>query len=292
MGHFDDRIFRVVFEYGGTKENPAPTTSLTFDGGLDIKASGTKYANALQNECRLTISNLKKETRNQLATQLTPYNYDQARKSVSIYAGRESTGLFLLYKGDIIEATISQPPDVTLNIRSMALAWYKLNYVAQAHNISSPLSAIANGIGFSLGTPVDFQATDKSIANYSYSGSAAKQIDKLNEMGVDAYEDNGTLIVKDTGSSLSQVHVLSKDSGMIGTPTLTEYGVRVKMLLAPSITLGGQIDLNSSLNPVLNGKYQICKLGFEIASRDTPFYGIAECSKYPILYGVANVPNA
>ncbi|SUW68948.1 phage protein [Bordetella avium] len=31
--------------------------------GMRIKASGTKFANATQNECTVTISNLKRETR-------------------------------------------------------------------------------------------------------------------------------------------------------------------------------------------------------------------------------------
>ena len=284
MGHFDDRIFKVVFEYGGTKEKPEPTQQLTLDGGLNIKATGMKYANALQNECHLEISNLKRETREHLATQLTPYSFDQARKSVAVYAGRESTGLFLLYKGDIVECVPSQPPDITLHIKSMALQWYKYNYLAQAQNVDAPLSKIVNGIGDSLGVPVNFQATEKTIHNYSYSGSPAKQINKLNSIGgIDAYEDNGTLIVKDKGKPLDKVHILSQETGMIGTPTLTEYGVRVKMLLAPGIALGGQLDLQSELNPLLNGKYTIYQLGFEIASRDTPFYGIAEASKYPVL---------
>ena len=165
------------------------------------------------------------------------------------------------------------------------------------------MSQIVNGIGKSLGDPVtgqpmpiQFEATDKNIANYSYSGSAAKQIDKISAFGgIDIFEDCGTLIVKDAGRPLKNIsHTLSKDTGMIGIPELTEYGVRVKMLLTPSIKLGGQLDLVSEINPSLNGKYTIYQLGFDIASRDTPFYGIASATKYPQLFnaaaGLGNLP--
>jgi hypothetical protein len=287
MSYFDDRIFKIVFTYGEGQQ-------LTLDGGLDIKATGMKYANALQNECNLKIANLKKETRDHLATQLTPWNLNQQRKSVSVYAGRESTGLFLLYQGDITECTPSQPPDIILNIKSKAMQWYKFDYLKQAQNVQAPLSHIVDGVGQSLGVPVNFQATDKTINNYSYSGPALGQIDKINAMGgLDAYEDNGTLIVKNKGISLENVsHTLSSDTGMIGIPAPTEYGVQAKMLLSPSISLGGNLSLISEANPlILNGDYNIYQLGFEIASRDTAFYGVAYASRFPIIYGIANTAS-
>lgn len=281
--YFDPRIFKIVFKYGSTE--------LSFDGDLDIKATGMKYANALQNECSLEISNLKRDTREQLLTQLTPYNYDQERKSVEVYAGRESTGLFLLYKGDIVNCYPSQPPDIVLNIRSMALQWYKYNYIAQSYNISTPLSEIADGIGQSLGLPVDFRATDKNIANYAYSGSKTGEIAHFNSLGVQMYEDNGNLIVKNKGDSLPVSHIINQESGMIGAPELTEYGVKVKMLLSPSVVLGGKINLESKLFPLANGELTIYQLGFDIASRDTNFYGLIFASKYPIIYNYASLPE-
>lgn len=283
MGFFDDRIFELTFEFGDQK--------LVIDGGIDFKASGMKYANALQNDCQLQISNLKRETREQLLTQTTPYNWDQKRKSFSISAGRESTGLFLLYKGDIIDCIASQPPDITLHIRSMAMAWYKLNYLAQAYNVTTPLSNVINGIGTSLGLKVNDKSTPKNVTNYSYSGSATGQIAKLNDCGVDAYEDNGTLVVKDRGTYLKSTHILSADSGMIGNPVFTEYGFRAKMLLEPNLVLGGKMILDSDINPILNGESQIYKLGFDIASRSTAFYSIIESSKFPILQSIANLPT-
>lgn len=285
MSEFDDRIFRVELSYG--------TEQLVLDGGLHISASGTKYANSMQNDCHIKIDNLKKETRDHLGTQLTMFNYGQKRKHVKLFAGRVSTGLFLLYSGDIIECTASQPPDIQLSIKSKTCQFYKMDIISQSQNVTASASNIASGIGQSMGLPVRFEATDKTVQNYSYTGSALKQVDKLNSIGVyDAHIDNDILIVRDRGVPLRNIsHVLSMQTGMIGVPELTEYGVRVKCLLTPTIKIGGQLELISLLNPFLNGKYTIYQMSFEVASRDTPFYCIIEASKYPVLYMQSALPQ-
>lgn len=48
------------------------------------------------------------------------------------------------------------------------------------------------------------------------------------------------------------------------------------MLFDNQTVLGGGINITSKLNPAANGAYTVFKLGFELASRDTPFYYIAE----------------
>lgn len=288
MAQFDDRLIEVILSYG--------TTRLTLSGGLAISASGQKYANALQDECTIKISNLKKETRDQLATQLTPFNYLQQRKSMVVMAGRISTGLFELYRGDIIECTPSQPPDIILTIKAKTQAWFKNNILAQSQNVSAPLSQIAQQTASMMPDPVTgkplslkFEATDKTVSNYSFTGPVVKQIDKIAECAnVDCYVDGNTMVVKDRGVALKdQILLLSKDTGMIGVPELTEYGIRVKCLLQPTMKIGGAVRLTSVLNPMLNGDYTSYKVGFEIASRDTPFYSILECSKFPIWQGLA-----
>jgi hypothetical protein len=279
MPQFDARIFSVVLSYGSTQ--------LTLDGGLDIRASGQKFTNALQDECTITISNLMRATRDQLATQLTPFNLNQARKSIAISAGRVSTGLFLLYQGDIVECTPSQPPNITLTIKSKTCQFYKYNIVAQAQNVTAPLSQIVKNVAASMGLGTRFEATDTTVNNYSFTGAAIKQVDKIGECGVvDAFIDGQTLVVKNKGVALeNEVQAIGQNTGMVGVPELTEYGVRVRCLLSPSIKLGGAIQLTSVLNPLLNGLYTIYKLGFEVCSRDTAFYHIVEASKYDIRAG-------
>lgn len=293
MAYFDDRIFKVVFAWGsGTLTLTAGNASTT-NGGLAIVASGVKFANPIQDECQLTIANLSRDNRNQLLTQLTNFNYDQARKTMSLYAGRISTGLFLLYSGDITQCYPSQPPDITLNIECRTAQFYKFNILAQANAITSPMSVIAAQIGASMNLSVQFEATDKQIQNYTYTGSALKQVNALSDLGsVDCFIDGQTLVVKDKGKPLQNVrYALNSKNGMIGIPEPTDWGVRVRSFLVPNARIGCGIDLTSVLNPLLNGAYTTYKLGFQIASREVPFHTIFEATKFPDLYYNSALPQ-
>jgi hypothetical protein len=288
---FDDRIVKLVFTYG--TQQATIDTSTNPSRPMYIVANGAKFVDVTQNECTLQVGNLSRDLRNALATNLTPFDYNQQRKSVQVWAGRKSTGMFLRYEGDIISATPSQPPDIIMNIRSKTMQFFKNDIVAQSYAVTAPLSQVAGDVAKSLGINLKFEATERNIANYSYSGNAASQVQKLGTLGpIDAYIDDNTLVCKDKGVALANTsHVLSKDTGMIGQPELTEYGIRVKCLLSPGVTLGGTLTLKSVQNPSLNGDYTIYRTGFEIATRDTAFYDVIEATRYPAMFWSTSLPT-
>lgn len=293
MNQFDDRIFKVVFNWGSGELTLTAGNASTSNGGLSITAIGQKYANPIQDECRMTIANLSENARNQLLTQLTNFNYNQARKVMSLYCGRVSTGLFLLYSGDITNCTPSQPPDITLNVECKTAQFYKFNILAQANAITAPLSVIAAQVGASMDLTLQFEATDKQIQNYSYTGAASKQVNALAALGsIDCFIDGNTLVVKDRGKALQNVrYAINSQNGMIGIPETNDWGVSVRSFLVPNARVGCGIDLTSALNPLVNGAYTTYKLGFHVASRDVPFYSIFDATKFPALYYNAALPQ-
>jgi len=74
-----------------------------------------------------------------------------------------------------------------------------------------------------LGLSLTFQATPKQISNYSFTGSAVKQVEQLGAMGrVNAYVDDKALVVKDFNAPLAKrTRELNLDTGMIGIPEFT-----------------------------------------------------------------------
>ena len=89
-------------------------------------------------------------------------------------------------------------------------------------------------------------------------------------------------MVKDALIPISgTTRILSAETGMIGIPEFTERGIKVKFLIDNQTKLGSAIDIRSQQYPAANGIYVIYKLGFQIASRDTPFYYIAEAARMP-----------
>jgi hypothetical protein len=245
---------------------------------LAILARGMKYANPLQNECEVTIFNLDKATQDYILSETSPYNQNKTPKTVTLEAGRQSYGLAKIYLGNIVMSNPSQPPDIGITLKCLTGNYLKGQFTTRAQPGTATLSQVSKQIATEVGTSLNFQARDKQLANYSYTGPTLKQVDHLQTAGgVNVYIDNDTLVVKNANQRLSGVvRILNAGSGMVGIPEMTERGIRVKFLLDNTTVLGGGLQIQSTQYPAINGNYIIYKLGFEIANRDTPFYWIAE----------------
>ena len=268
----DPRIVKIGIEIDG---------QIKYYEDLAIVATGTKFANENENECEVKITNLDKPTRDYLLTETSPFNKNKSPKRIIIDAGRKSYGTNRIYVGDITSAKVSQPPDITVTLKATTANDQKGNVVAKNQPGVTNLSTIARQVANDLGLSLLFQCKDKQLANYSFTGGSLKQVNKLGQAGgVSAFVDDNTLVLKDYGVPLAnRVKILDMDTGMIGIPEITEKGIKVTYLIDNDTTLGGALEVRSKLNPAVNGVYNIYKLGFNIASRDTPFYFIAEASR-------------
>lgn len=246
---------------------------------LYISATGSKTANTLQNDCTIKIGNLTKANRDYLIKETSPYNYPRRRKRVILFAGRQSYGTFKLFEGDIIGASPSQPPDIMLTLKARTGAFFMTDMLSSSYASTIPISKIAMDIAAGMNLTLDFQAADKNVSNYAYTGSRLQQVQTLADAGAySAYIDDDQLIVKSINKPLNNAATtLNKHSGLIGIPEVTEEGIKVKYLLDPSSRPGGQLVIDSELNPAANGSFTIYKLSYDISNRDNRFYHIAEC---------------
>lgn len=252
-----------------------------FYEGLRIKANGTKYANPLQNDCTAVISGLNQQTRDYLLTETSPFNSNRTPKRLVLEVGRVSTGLMQLFVGDIVSAEPGSPPDLDLTIKAMTQNAQAGNVVARSSGPLAKLSELARAVASDLDLSLVFEAQDKNIANYLFTGGALKQVQKLADAGsVNAFIDDGVLVVKDYGKPLAgRVRILNKDSGMVGIPKATEHGVKVSFLIDNETALGGLLRIDSKLNKALNGDYTIAQLAFEVASHEDPFFYTASATR-------------
>ena len=269
----DPRIVKVSIEENGRLK--------TYSSPMNLRITGTKYGNALQNECTVTIMNLDRATQDFILTETSPYILNRTPKTVIVEAGRESYGTALIYRGNIIKSIVSQPPDIAVTLSCLTGNFLKGNIITRSQGGTATLEAIARGVSQDTNTILNFQATNKNIANYSFGGGALNQVEVLNTVGgVNAFIDDNTLIVKNAFIPLTGItRVLSAETGMIGIPEFTEQGIKVKMLLDNQTKLGAGLRINSMQYPAVNGEYVIYKLGFDISSRDVPFYFIAEAAR-------------
>lgn len=248
---------------------------------LFIAASGTKLANGIQNEVNIKIANLSRNDRDFILSEISPYNNIRTDKKVILRAGRESTGVYEIFVGDLIRGTISQPPDAMLDLKAKTSNFFKQGVVSNSLGPIKNLSEISGVVASDLNLSLRFEATDRNIKNYAFTGGALSQVDILGDYGgVNAYVDDNVLVVKDYNVPLeNSLRVLNKNSGMIGVPVMDIQGITVKYLLDRTSTLGGALEIESEIYPATDGVYNIYKLDFDISNRDTPWYWIAQAKR-------------
>ena len=251
---------------------------MRFYDELAITAQGTKFANPNQGQCVIAMTNLSGSVRDFILTETSPFNRNPSSKRITLEAGRVSTGLSLLYSGNIFRSTISQPPDQVITIKCLTGQFMKSETVATSIPGTLPLNRIVEQVAKDAGLAFENQASDRNISNWNFTGSALKQINKLAQVpGIDAFVDNDQLVVKNIQDPLrGRVRVLTPETGMIGIPQPNEQGLKVTMLYDNQTQLGGMLEIRSNRYPAFNGRYVIYKLSFNIANRDTPFYLIAD----------------
>jgi len=269
----DPRVIKVSIEVNGVLK--------TYSSPLAITVTGTKYANALQNEAEIVLENLDRATQDYILTETSPYNLNRTPKSVVVEAGRVSYGTAVIYRGNIVTSNVTQPPDVGITLKCLTGNFVKGNILTRNQPGQATLKQISTQIAQDTNTILNFQATDRNISNYNFAGAALKQVDLVGALGgLNVFIDDRVLVVKDAFVPLTNtLRILSAETGMIGIPEFTEQGIKVKYLLDNRTTLGGSLRIISQQYPAVNGDYVIYKLGFQIASRDVPFYYIAEAAR-------------
>lgn len=268
----DPRLLRIGIEVSG---------QIRYYEDLNIEASGTKFANANENECEVKISNLSKTVRDYILSETSPFLKSKTPKRLIVEAGRLSTGYSTIFIGDIISAVPSQPPDIELTIKAQTGSTSKGDIVAKSFGEKTNLSQLAKEVAKDLGLVLVFNARDKKVSNYSFTGGKLKQVEELGRMGgVNAFIDDDKLVVKDVEAPLNgKTQLLDKTSGMIGLPEITEHGIKVKYLYNNESAIGGALEIRSEINPAANGSYIIYKLSFDLASRNNQFYLTAEAKR-------------
>ena len=254
---------------------------MTFYENMKIKATGKKFTDPTQNEAEVTISGLNERTRNFILTETSPYTKKSKPSRLTIEAGRVKDGLFLVFNGDIISSNVGMPPDLDLTIKAKTNNSNFAKVVITNGKAQQKLSEIAKIIANNNGLNLNFLAKDKNIANYSYSGTASKQIKDLQDVGnVNAFVDDKDLIIKDVSSPVKgRRRILNMNSGLVGIPKQTETGAEITYLINDNSLLGGQITLESKFNKPLNGDYVIENLSFNIENEGNNFFYIANCRR-------------
>jgi hypothetical protein len=292
LEQLDPRIIRVTLQVNNQIYNYETQTELNSAGqvlrtnGLWITARGTKFDNENPQECEVSISGLSRETREFLLSETSPWNANRVAKQITVSAGRVSTGLSLIYSGDVVKASITNPPDNIVTLNCLTFFFQNGNIITPAAVPTNLISNIAKQVAGNLGIPLQFEATDKPLTNYNFIGAALKQIDRINSIGgVSAYIENNVLVVKNKNTALvsAGTKIVSAETGMVALPEITNFGVKVTFMIDNYTRLGTLLTVKSDRVPTANGSYIVYKLAFDISSRDNNFYWVAEAQRNGVI---------
>jgi len=245
---FDNRLVTLSFTLANGE-------TITYDQEYYIACSGTKFGNSNLADMELRIDNIAINTRNNIITQTSPLNLLRTPVNVQLLVGRRSFGAFVLFQGGVVATNPTQPPDIGLTMRSLMLVLQLTNPIKLTAPAQIKLSVLAAQVAQQLGVKLSFQATDKMVDNYSFTGAALKQVEKIAEAGnYTACIDNDTLVVLNNGQARNKTPIqVNSSTGMIGVPELTDFGVRVRMLINSQVQILDQIQVTSAINPSANG---------------------------------------
>jgi len=267
----DPRILRATIVIGGE--------SRIYEN-LAMTVTGQKYGNPNQGECKISIANLSKDVRDQILTESSPFNRNPTEKTITVEAGRESTGYSVLYTGNIFRADSTQPPDQITMIRALSGQFQKGDIVSRSQGPLVNLSTICQQVASDLGYSLLFEAEDKKVSNYSFNGPAINQIEVISDLSnVDVFIDNGVMVVKNEREPISGAVRVIGPSDIVGKPVITEQGIKVTFLYDTQTRLGGMLDITSEQYPAVSGRYTIYRLGYDLANRDNNWYYIAEATR-------------
>lgn len=265
---------------------------------ISIKGRITRKMSETGSECEVSIANLSRQDVEYLTTYTSPYVDQSKKKKINVFAGYESTGVGMIFSGDIYSALPEGLPDTWLKIKA------KTNYFEQQNIITYSQEAattkdLATNIASQLGYELSWQSkSQKVIDAFNFNGAKAKLLNKLNQFdNFIAYVDNNILycIDKDeepprvnegtneppptysgqSGSSqktAGSIKVITQDSGLIGLPKPDEYGVKIKVFLDPAVAIGDWFKLVSQRLPIVNGFYQVYEMTYDFATREPQYY--------------------
>lgn len=265
---------------------------------LDVSFRVTKTLKKEPNTCEVTIYNLNKEHRDQLAQIEAPIV-----KIKASYKGRGSTATAalaavdsllgsanateagLIFLGDVRDVSSRyDPPDWLTNLESgdgeKSKRSARINKsFAKGTSLTTAMSEAAKAMGVGLGNIAKKSLSGKLLGaggeflnGLTLSGPASKELDRVvKSAGFEWSVQDGVLQLLDPGKPLEDISVkLSSSTGLIGSPTIGNDGVcRMTALINSDIVPGRQIELESE---TIKGRFRAERCEYTGTNYDTDFY--------------------
>jgi hypothetical protein len=237
---------------------------------LKFMVNRTLYSGS--NEGNFTLFGLGQSARNDIYVDcfLNPLKYE-----VTLSAGYKSIGpqLSQIFTGNIVVAyTERQGPEQVTHIHALDGGFGAATGVIPSNLVIKKGTTFEQGIQqiFTAGFPAASVRPGKVLvtsaprpafgADYSPKGNTMQVLDSLKPPGGKVFIDKGVINMlgpDDTLPATGNQLLVTPDTGLLNTPRRYGTMVQATMILEPTANIGDLVQLQSTLNPNVDGPYQV-----------------------------------
>lgn len=252
------------------------TTQPTFaeSGGSEVVITDRRMSATIrraggfsQGQMHLRIFGLSLSLMNQLST-LGKLPLAGRNNAVTVLAGDDVNGMAIVYIGTIANAwaNFQGVPDVTFEIAALAGLYGALAPVPPAsYGGSASVAVIMSSLAAQLNRTFKNDGVDAVLSNPYLPGTLLDQVQACARAAGIEYDDDGqTLTIWPKGGNKNGlVPLLSPATGLVGYPAFTQSGISLTTLFNPSVTFGGLVKVESSLQPAV-GTWRVYNLAHQL----------------------------
>lgn len=205
--------------------------------------------------------------------QLTTLNFQPlfvSRNYINIFAGDDVNGMSQVFAGTITSASadFNSQPEIKFKIEAQigffgAVTAQSPTAIKGSQSVSSFVEQQAQKLGLTFVN----EGVTASIRNCVFNGSPLAQARAAAAtVGAELITDDDEMILLNKDQARNgDVPLLSKDSGLLGYPSITQNGIELKAIFNPAFKFAGLIEIDSIV-PKTSGQWRIVKLTHNLSS--------------------------
>lgn len=268
MNVFFEREIELTIQLGaGTfGEQVGDTVTLS---GLRIYADTSAPCGDSMGAMQLRVYGLTQSMMNQITT-IGVFGQVGGSSKITVAAGEKGKALTTIFQGSIWQAwaDYNNAPEVAFNVIAYTGMTAALKPVgAKSYTGATDVSFVMESLAMDAGWAFVDSGVNVTLSNPYFPGSTLDQIRECARSADIYYKvENETLTIwPKNGFVQSSEPIISAETGMIGYPSLSSQGMTVKTLFNPGVTMGGMLNVESSLK-MATGKFQVLNYTHSISS--------------------------
>ena len=255
--------------------------------GVETHVSIEKPGEPDENKATVEMYNLSMDAMRDMTT--LSFKPLQSKKNlIVIFAGDETEGMSQCFAGEIqtAYADFSGAPTIKMHIEAAAGSYPSLKAsppiaVKGSQTAASLIEQFAKESGYTFVN----NGVTSSVKNAVLNGDPVTKMKTVAHMvGCEIIIDDNVVKIQPYNKGLDEGNavLMSKDSGMLGYPTFTSEGIKLKCLYNPDLQLGGMVEVKTVV-PGAEGTWKITKLSHSlVANSNAPADWFSEVEASPL----------